>query len=133
MFCPRCRAEYREGFTECAECKVPLIEILPDLPEEESEEYVAVVTSTDLSELMVIKSILESADIPYFTRGEEVLGLFPGLPEGQHSGPDGGLVSVHVPVAMAQEAIELLKHLEDLPADEENEQDPDGPEQGYDW
>src|SRR5262245_59570948 len=29
MFCPVCRSEYRVGFTECAECKVPLVESLP--------------------------------------------------------------------------------------------------------
>jgi hypothetical protein len=25
MFCPSCQAEYREGFTECADCRVPLL------------------------------------------------------------------------------------------------------------
>lgn len=27
-FCPKCKAEYREGFTMCADCKVPLVESL---------------------------------------------------------------------------------------------------------
>ena len=27
-FCPKCKAEYREGFTICADCKVPLVESL---------------------------------------------------------------------------------------------------------
>ena len=25
MFCPKCKAEYREGFTECAACNVTLV------------------------------------------------------------------------------------------------------------
>ena len=25
VYCPKCRAEYREGFTECSDCRVPLI------------------------------------------------------------------------------------------------------------
>ena len=25
MFCPNCAAEYREGFTICADCKIPLV------------------------------------------------------------------------------------------------------------
>jgi hypothetical protein len=30
MFCPQCQAEYRQGFTVCADCEVPLVvEILP--------------------------------------------------------------------------------------------------------
>ena len=29
-FCPECQAEYREGFTRCAECDLDLVEKLPD-------------------------------------------------------------------------------------------------------
>jgi len=30
MFCPYCRTKYREGFTECADCRVPLFHALPE-------------------------------------------------------------------------------------------------------
>ena len=33
MFCPKCKAEYREGFTVCADCGVPLVEALTTEPE----------------------------------------------------------------------------------------------------
>jgi hypothetical protein len=29
MICPQCKAEYRQGFTMCADCEVPLVEQLP--------------------------------------------------------------------------------------------------------
>jgi hypothetical protein len=29
MFCPECKAEYREGFTRCADCEVDLVAELP--------------------------------------------------------------------------------------------------------
>jgi hypothetical protein len=29
MYCPRCQAEYREGFIECSACGVPLVEGFP--------------------------------------------------------------------------------------------------------
>lgn len=29
MFCPSCGGEYREGFTTCADCEIPLVESLP--------------------------------------------------------------------------------------------------------
>jgi len=30
MFCPECRAEYRDGFTRCSDCDVDLVERLPE-------------------------------------------------------------------------------------------------------
>ncbi|MCI8361327.1 MAG: hypothetical protein HFE86_08345 [Clostridiales bacterium] len=32
-WCPKCRSEYREGFTECADCKAALVEELPPVEE----------------------------------------------------------------------------------------------------
>jgi hypothetical protein len=29
MFCPKCRSEYREGFTTCSDCGIPLVHELP--------------------------------------------------------------------------------------------------------
>jgi hypothetical protein len=30
MICPSCHAEYRDGFTRCADCEIPLVESLED-------------------------------------------------------------------------------------------------------
>lgn len=32
MFCPKCRTEYRKGFTTCADCDIPLVAELPPEP-----------------------------------------------------------------------------------------------------
>jgi len=33
-FCPVCKNEYREGVTHCHECRVPLVDVIDDIPEE---------------------------------------------------------------------------------------------------
>ncbi len=75
MFCPVCEEEYREGFSECAECKVPLVDALPS-PEpsepfsDEEVEWVTVLYTSDLDLVSVAKSLLDSEGIPYLASGE---------------------------------------------------------------
>ncbi|MFC1849043.1 hypothetical protein ACFL27_02430 [candidate division CSSED10-310 bacterium] len=114
MFCPNCGAEYRTGFIQCVDCQVDLVPELSSEPEkitEEPIELVTILTTIDFPFLTVVKSILESADIPCFTRGEEVLSVFPGLPMGRSSGDEGGIVAVQVPRDRAEEAEKLLVQL----------------------
>lgn len=53
-WCPKCKSEYREGITTCADCKVELVEDLQAVKEEEEavvnpyEEYVTEVTPEDV-------------------------------------------------------------------------------------
>ena len=40
-WCPKCKAEFREGFTECSTCQVPLVDSLPEENEvSEREKFV---------------------------------------------------------------------------------------------
>jgi hypothetical protein len=72
MFCPICRDEYRQGFSECARCEVPLVETLPPREPISDQEiqWVTVLYSRDLSLISVAKSLLESEGIPYLASGE---------------------------------------------------------------
>ena len=70
MYCPACLIEYRKGFTECADCRVPL---LPGIPPAETEapfdpdlNLVVVLETNDAFELALAKGLLEEADIPFF-------------------------------------------------------------------
>jgi len=108
MFCPDCRAEYREGFLTCSECGTALVEQLPPEPAElPPEAYVTVLTTACSDVLALAESILEGAEIDYFVNGEDFHDLFA-------TGP----VDVQVPVESAEEARALLAELEEPDAGE---------------
>ena len=82
MYCPKCGSEFREGFFECSDCLVPLVENLPsgdpkpiveELPPEEAEptiiseciKFKKIKKSTDMGDIAVIKSILDDHQIIY--------------------------------------------------------------------
>lgn len=44
MFCPKCKAEYREGFSRCADCDIDLVpELLPEAEQYTECEYINLV------------------------------------------------------------------------------------------
>ena len=73
MYCPKCRSEFREGFFECSECSVPLVEDLSPEEPEPIPEYVdfkEIMTSLDMGEVAIIKSILDAHKIKYIIPNE---------------------------------------------------------------
>ncbi len=106
MFCPKCRVEYRKGFTECSDCGSLLVDELPPEDEVEWVDLVTVLTTVNSSTVALAKSILEQADIRYVATGQlprEMLAI--------------GAVQIQVSRNDEDEALELLEHLEDLDAD----------------
>ena len=79
MFCPQCKAEYRPGFTECADCHVPLVKMLPVEAESGNPDAVMVnvMETWDITDIALIKAALEGADIGYFIQGEILKHLRP--------------------------------------------------------
>ncbi len=80
MFCPQCKAEYREGITECADCQVPLVSSLPEAQESLVDTTSAgpLVLLWEGEDLALHTSLLEALDeagIRYFSKP---LGIFPG-------------------------------------------------------
>ena len=75
MYCPVCRAEYREGFFECTDCDVELVDKLEPLPE--IPGFVKLATIFNEGDIAVIKSSLDKVDIEYFFQGEQSHRLAP--------------------------------------------------------
>ncbi|HEV2447001.1 MAG TPA: DUF2007 domain-containing protein [Candidatus Sulfopaludibacter sp.] len=73
MYCPQCRTEFREGFTECSDCHVPL---LPGASPAEPDTFdpnldlVVVLETNDTIQLAMAKGLLEGAGIPFFVLGQ---------------------------------------------------------------
>ena len=76
MYCPECRAEYVEGIYGCPDCRVPLVPELPTLPQPEYVEYVTVLETGNPILLAMVKSILASAEIRHYVKGEVLQDLF---------------------------------------------------------
>ena len=115
MFCPECAAEYREGYTECSDCGVALVAESPQGNEQPDDKLVSVFETTDVTLLPVIKSVLQSADVPFFVKGDEAMGILPVGTFGSGINYDGqGLgAAVLVHEDRAKEAKALLSSIED--------------------
>ena len=77
MFCPKCRAEYREGFHTCSDCNVELVDELPPLPEPEFVDFVEILATYNPADVVFLKSLLESEEIQYFFKGEHFMYMRP--------------------------------------------------------
>ncbi|MBW2506266.1 MAG: DUF2007 domain-containing protein [Deltaproteobacteria bacterium] len=79
MYCPSCRAEFREGFFRCEDCDVALVETLPE--ERVKPGYVELATVFTEGEIALIKANLDQAGVDYYFHGEQAHRLAP-LPFG---------------------------------------------------
>ena len=120
MFCPQCRAEYREGFSECSDCHVPLADHLsePDTPpgipphaqERAGDSDLEVLIQTGLGDpiaIGLVKSLLQEAGIPFFVMDQNTAAR-------QESGNFLGWWNVRVPREREAEAREILQSVEEI-------------------
>jgi hypothetical protein len=109
MHCPKCLTEYRDGFSECSDCHVPLAPGRPpaDIPEDHDVDLVTVLETSDPFAADLGKATLEDAGIEYVTGGDDsgergLTGLSPA----------GALASeLKVEASRAAEAREALEPL----------------------
>ncbi len=86
---------------------------MPPEPTMKNDEALEVVFETvDPTEVAVIKSLLEGADIPYLTRAEDQYDAFRGAFRGTVFSPHGRPVVFLVPASMVTKARLLLKEVE---------------------
>ena len=112
MFCPNCRAEYREGIERCPECDVPLVAALeePEAGEPEAK-LVKVFQTGEAAIIPVVESVLGGAGIEFLAKGEEVQDLFGFGRLGTNYSFVAGPVEFLVREADAATARELLEQI----------------------
>jgi len=135
MYCPNdecpdfldtgLRSEYRDDINDCPYCGTHLVSEAPSVattadghPEKprvgDDEPMEPVIEATDLSEVTIIKSILDGATIPFVTQGEDQFTAFRGVfAGGSIFNPRARGVVFSVPSRMADEARTLLEEIAD--------------------
>jgi hypothetical protein len=114
MFCPQCKAEYRGGFSRCADCDVPLVASLSTVDSQSEGNLVLLWSGDDLALHASLLEELRAAGIPYFDRpiGNYSLRAFPNRFPASGQSPFGyevGVLSSHSQTAKAiQEKVERL-------------------------
>ncbi len=86
MFCPQCKAEYRQGFTRCADCNVELVENLSNTDDGVSNATLGgtlepLWEGEDLALHSTLLEELELAGIRYF---DEAMSVYPGARRGDY-------------------------------------------------
>jgi hypothetical protein len=99
MFCPKCRAEYREGFHTCSDCNIELVDELPPIPEPEFINFDEILATYNPADVVFLKSLLESEGIQYFFKGEHFM----------YMRPLADPVRLMVRQDQVEEAVELIK------------------------
>ena len=87
MFCPKCKAEYREGFSRCADCDIDLVPELSPEPETspgpktsvEYIDFVKIITYSSRHEAELAKGFLSVNGINAVVFGDDYGGIQPAL------------------------------------------------------
>jgi hypothetical protein len=112
MYCPNCGAEYREGFSVCPGCDVPLVNEPLEQEDPEFIKFVTVYRTGDPGFIALAKSIFESEGVRYFIKGEGLQDLFACGRLGTGFNPLIGPVEIQVDEKEAEKGKDLLVRLE---------------------
>jgi hypothetical protein len=102
MYCPKCRAEYVAGKTECPDCHLKLVDSLPPQAEILYKDFVTVYETSDPGLIALAESLLEAENIHFSKKSEGLQSIY-AL----------GVVKFQVAEEDREQAYSLLKDLKE--------------------
>ncbi len=81
MFCPKCKAEYREGFLKCTDCDIDLVFELSPEPVEIPEyiDWENIISFADKYEADLAQGLLEANNIEAVTISDDCGSIYPSM------------------------------------------------------
>ena len=107
MYCPKCRAQYVEKVDECFDCKIPLVDELPEETPLEKIKWVALTPLNGEIYAEMIEEVLQKMDIPNFTKSDWATSAF----NISSANLVGAKVTIFVPEENREEASQIIEEL----------------------
>ncbi len=104
MYCPLCKAEYKPEIKVCADCKVTLIDSLPEIPELEEINWVELGKFDGKVHAEMVEEILDNNNIAHFFKADFLTTTF-GI---TGVGAIGGTARLYVPEDDYETARQLM-------------------------
>ena len=107
-WCPKCKKEFREGFTRCSDCDTELVnqleQIKSDKENTENDTFVFLINVKDEIEYKLLEAKLKQASIPILKKYRESGGYLTILTGNTLFGID-----IYVPSKFLETAKEIIK------------------------
>jgi len=107
MYCPKCRTQYVDDVKECFDCKIPLVDDLPDETPLEKIKWVALPVLAGEIYADMVEEVLSNKDIPHFTKSDWATSAF----NISSANLVGSKVTIFVPEENHDEAAKILEEI----------------------
>jgi len=107
MYCPKCRTQYIDNVNECYDCKVPLVDKLPEETPLEKIKWVALAPLAGEIYADMVEEVLQNMNIPHFTKSDWATSAF----NISSANLVGTKVTLFVPEENREEATKVVEDL----------------------
>jgi hypothetical protein len=107
VICPNCKREFEKDIYDCSECFIPLVKSI-----DEDGDAVVILRTGSKPEVAILKSILDDAQIPYATKGEDLQDIIGLGSLGPRVNYAAGYIELIVNKSSLEEVVNLLRAMQ---------------------